>query len=40
MHELKGASLRRGHLYSNYFDNYPALSGTRIASDGHRYPVQ
>jgi len=39
---LRGRPLFRGwvHLYSNYFDNHPALSGTRTAEDGDSYPMQ
>ncbi|CAG9297201.1 pectate lyase [Celerinatantimonas diazotrophica] len=39
---MRGRPLFRGwvHLYSNYFDNHPALSGSRTANDGHRYPLQ
>lgn len=39
---MRGRPLFRGwvHLYSNYFDNHPALSGTRTASDGDSYPMQ
>lgn len=39
---MRGRPLFRGwvHLYSNYFDNNPALSGTKTASDGTAYPMQ
>lgn len=39
---MRGRPLFRGwvHLYSNFFDNNPALSGTITASDGNSYPKQ
>lgn len=39
---MRGRPLFRGwvHVYSNYFDNNPALSGTKTASDGTAYPMQ
>ncbi|MFM2481957.1 pectate lyase [Celerinatantimonas sp. YJH-8] len=38
---MRGRPLFRGwvHVYSNYFDNHPAVTGSRTGSDGHSYPV-